>query len=77
MIGQPCDSSVTPKSRHSVGDYAKDGGLGVVCPSCSFYHDPLQYKLFYLVRYTTHIHRLASGSFPERVQVISKLYDLK
>ena len=26
-----------------IGDYAKDGGPGVVCPSCSFYHDPLRY----------------------------------
>ena len=24
-------------------DYAKDGGTGEVCPSCSFYHDPLRH----------------------------------
>ena len=29
-----------------IDDYVKDGGPGVVCPSCSFYHDPLGIKLF-------------------------------
>ena len=26
-----------------IDNYAKDGGPGVICPSCSFYHDPLRY----------------------------------
>ena len=61
----------------TIDDYANDGGPGVVCLLCSFYHDPLRSKLFYLVRYATHIHRSASDSFSEYVQVISKPYDLK
>ena len=31
------------KSLTSIDNYAKDGGPGVVCCSCSFYHDPLRY----------------------------------
>ena len=27
----------------AIEDYAKDGGTGVVRPSCSFYHGPLRY----------------------------------
>ena len=26
-----------------IDNYAKDGGSGVVCPPCSFYHDHLRY----------------------------------
>ena len=28
---------------NTIDNYAKDGGPGVVCPSCSVYHDPLRY----------------------------------
>ena len=51
--------------------------LGVVCPSCTFYHDPLRHYFFYLVKYKAHIHILASNSFSERVHITSKPYDLK
>ena len=61
----------------AIDNYAKDGGQVVVCPSCSFYHDPLRYFLFYLVRYKAHIHKLRSNSFSEPVRLISKPYDLK
>ena len=60
-----------------IDDYSKDSGPGVVCPSCSFYHDPFRYQLFYLVRYKAHIHKLGSNSFSEPVHLISKPYDLK
>ena len=39
-----------------IDHYAKDGGPGEACPSCSFYHYPLQQYLFYLVRIETHIY---------------------
>ena len=33
----------TENTANTIEHYAKDGGLGVVCPSCSFYHDPLRH----------------------------------
>ena len=30
-------------TKEGVDHYAKDGRPGMVCPSCSFYHDPLRY----------------------------------
>ena len=52
---------------------ADKGGLSFIL----FYHDPLWYQPFYLLRYKAHIHKLASNSFSEPVQLISKSHDLK
>ena len=61
-----------------IDHYAKDSGAGVVSPSCSFYHDPLQHQLSYLARYKANIHKLGSNSFSEPVHVInSEPYVLK
>ena len=41
-----------------INNYAKDGGPRAVWLSCSFYHDPLWYKLLYLEKkYEVHIHK--------------------
>ena len=41
------DKLITPAGARNkasvIHDYAKNGGAGVVWPSCSFYHDPLRY----------------------------------
>ena len=61
-----------------IDHYAKEGGAGVVSPSCSFYHDPFAVLTFCLARYKANIHKLGSDSFSEPVHLIdSKPYVLK
>ena len=47
----------------TIDDHAKDGGYEAIYSLilCSFYYDPLQPMLLYLVSYEADIHKLASN----------------
>ena len=75
--GERIKSNYLGTYRVSNRQLRKDVGPGVVCPSCSFYHDPLRYSLFCLVRYKAHIHKLGSNNFSEPVRLILEPHDLK
>ena len=51
----------------TIDHYAKDDRPGELCPSCSFYHDPLRHQLLHLIKIEAHIHKLSSNSFSEPV----------